>query len=211
MPPDHAITDEARSLLQFACAELERRLRAGEDCCAEQLLADYPGLASDPERAVDLVQAEWFARKALGRSGPPEDWFARFPQWRESLQRWLDRNAPLPGSTADSERTVPASSPLPRRPDVPLPEQRFDLEVRDEIGHGGMGVVYRAWDPTLKREVALKKIRTGALATPEQVHRFYREARAAAQLQHPHILPIHGMGLHDGAHCFTMPLVPGGS
>ncbi|MBI1916654.1 MAG: serine/threonine protein kinase [Planctomycetes bacterium] len=212
MPPDPATADDPRSALQHACAELERRLRAGEDCHAEQLLADYPGLASDPDCALELVQAEWLARKALGRSGPPEDWFTRFPQWRESLKRWLDRDGPLPGSTADSERTVPASNSPPRHPNLPLPEQTLDdLEVRGEIGHGGMGNVYRAWDPILKREVALKKIRTGTLATPEQVHRFYREARAAARLQHPNILPIHGMGLHRGEHCFTMPLVTGGS
>src|SRR5262249_36862319 len=124
---------------------------------------------------------------------------------------WLEQEGPL-GTTADTERTVPASNRPPRRPELPLPEQALDdLEVREEIGHGGMGVVYRAWDPALHREVALNKIRTGALATPDQVHRFYREARAAARLQHPNILPIHGIGLHRGEHCFTMPLLTGGS
>ncbi|HKB41737.1 MAG TPA: serine/threonine-protein kinase [Gemmataceae bacterium] len=212
MPPNSAAADDSRSVLRHACAELEQRLRAGEDCHAEQLLAAHPELASDPDRALELIQVEWLARQALGRSGPPEEWFARFPQWADSLRRWLDQDGPLPGTTADSERTVPSSHPPPRRPKVPLPEQRLDdLEIRGEIGHGGMGIVYRAWDPALRREVALKKIRAGTLATPDQVSRFYREARAAAQLQHPNILPIHGMGLHHGEHCFTMPLLTGGS
>jgi tRNA A-37 threonylcarbamoyl transferase component Bud32 len=212
VPPDSAAADDSRSVLRHACAELEQRLRAGEDCRAEQLLAAHPELASDPDRALELIQAEWLARRALGRSGPPAEWFARFPQWADSLQRWLDQDGPLPGTTADSERTLPSSHRPPRRPKVPLPEQRLDdLEVRGEIGHGGMGIVYRAWDPALRREVALKKIRAGTLANADQVHRFYREARAAAQLLHPNILPIHGMGLHHGEHCFTMPLLTGGS
>src|SRR5262249_57062477 len=86
-----------------------------------------------------------------------------------------------------------------------------DHELLAEIGRGGMGVVYRAWDPALRREVALKKIRSGALASPDEVRRFYREARAAARLRHPNIVPVHGLGLHRGEHCFTMPLVLGGS
>ncbi len=84
-------------------------------------------------------------------------------------------------------------------------------ELQEEIGRGGMGVVYRARDLVLNRPVALKMIvpRQGLLETPEAVHRFYREARAAARLRHPNIIAIHGMGLHQGRHCFTMPLLTG--
>jgi serine/threonine-protein kinase len=89
------------------------------------------------------------------------------------------------------------------------PAQSLDNHLLEEaIGHGGMGVVFRAWDPVLKRHVALKKIRSGVLAGEAEVERFYREARAAAQLQHPNVVPIHGMGMHQGEHCFTMALAP---
>jgi serine/threonine-protein kinase len=84
-------------------------------------------------------------------------------------------------------------------------------ELLEQIGEGGMGVVFRARDVVLGRLVALKMIRSGALAGPEEVERFYREARAAARLRHPNVVPIHGLGLHGGQHCFTMDLIAGGS
>src|SRR4051794_39326033 len=211
---DPATVEDVGSLLRRLCAELERRLRAGEDCRAEQFLEAYPALASDPDSALKLIRTEWLARKALGQGGSSEKWLARFPQWRESLQRWLDQDA-VPLSTTDGGvRTIAQCGGRTAEPAAPLPvadQSLDDHEIRGELGRGGMGVVYCAWDPTLKREVALKKIRAGTLATPDEVRRFYREAQAAARLLHPNIVPIHGMGLHGGEHCFTMPLLTGGN
>jgi serine/threonine protein kinase len=79
------------------------------------------------------------------------------------------------------------------------------------VAQGGMGVVYRAHDPTLGRVVALKMMRAGVLAGPEEVQRFYREARAIAQLQHPHIVPVHEVDQCEGQHYFTMAFAPNGS
>ncbi|MBI1916656.1 MAG: serine/threonine protein kinase [Planctomycetes bacterium] len=213
--PDPATVEDVQSLLRRVCAELERRLQVGEDCRAEQFLEAYPGLASDPDSALELIRAEWLARKALRQDGSSEELLARFPQWRESLQRWLDQDpAPL-GTTDGGVRTVAQRRGCPAvEPAQPLPvaaQSLDDHEIRGELGRGGMGVVHRAWDPTLKREVALKKIRAGTLATPDEVRRFYREAEAAARLYHPNIVPIYGMGLHGGEHCFTMLLLTGGS
>src|SRR5262245_55118154 len=73
-----------------------------------------------------------------------------------------------------------------------------------------MGVVYRARDTLLNRDVALKTIRSGLLAQPEEVERFYHEARAAAQLHHRHIVPIFDIDAAAGEHYFTMALAPGG-
>jgi serine/threonine-protein kinase len=84
-------------------------------------------------------------------------------------------------------------------------------ELLERLGRGGMGVVYRARDPVLDRVVALKLIRADLAEDPGWVERFYREARAAARLQHRHVMPIWGMGLHEGQHAFVMPVVAGGS
>src|SRR5262245_8660438 len=68
-------------------------------------------------------------------------------------------------------------------------------QVVDELGRGGMGVVYKAWQPSLKRYVALKMIR-GAGAAPDEIERFRREASLAAQLHHPHIVQVFEVGEH---------------
>lgn len=90
------------------------------------------------------------------------------------------------------------------------PGSRFGrYEIVRELARGGMGIVCVARDPALKREVALKVLIAGELATPEAIARFAREARAAGQLRHPNIVAVHDAGDIDGRHYFTMDLVRG--
>ena len=84
-------------------------------------------------------------------------------------------------------------------------------EVQEELGRGGMGVVYRAWDRRLNRPVALKMLLAGAYARPEERERFRREAEAEAGLRHPNIVQVYDVGELDGRPYFTMEFVEGGS
>ncbi len=84
-------------------------------------------------------------------------------------------------------------------------------ELLAEIARGGMGVVYKARDVKLNRVVALKTILSGDTASDVEVQRFYKEAEAAAQLDHPGIVPVFEIGAHQGRHFFAMAFVEGQS
>ncbi len=106
---------------------------------------------------------------------------------------------------------APGEATWPRL-DLDDPAQRAfgDYELLEEIGRGGMGVVYRAHQHSLDREVAIKFIAAG-IEDSFNVARFLAEARAAAKLMHPNIVPVHEVDSIDGLHYFSMPLVRGHS
>jgi len=85
---------------------------------------------------------------------------------------------------------------------------RYQIEA--ELGRGGMGVVYRAHDPQLGRDVAVKLVHP-ALLTAASQDQLLREAQVVARMDHPAIVPVHDIGRHDGGLFLVMPLLPGGT
>jgi len=84
-------------------------------------------------------------------------------------------------------------------------------EIKKLLGVGGMGQVYRANDPRLEREVAIKVLSTALADEPGYLERFIREARAVAKLNHPHIVPVYDFGEQGGLTYLVMPLISGGT
>jgi len=153
-----------------------------------------------------------------------EEFIERYRQGqRPSLKEYIDRHASL----ADEIREVfPAMAimenialddgsltgdPTGEAPQAEAPplEQLGDYRILREIGRGGMGVVYEAEQVSLGRNVALKVLPPQILRDARQRHRFEREARSAAKLHHTNIVPVYGVGEHDGTPYYVMQFIQG--
>jgi serine/threonine-protein kinase len=203
---------EVAALLRI---DQQRRWQTGERIQAEAYLLRHPVLRTDPDAAVDLVYGEFLLREQLGERPDVTDYVNRFPDYAEVLKAQIDLHRAVAGATsqrsgltpADAETLAPsAPAPTgPARPSIP------GYEILEELGRGGMGVVYKARQTDLDRIVALKMILTGSLASAAEMQRFRTEAEAAARLDHPHLVPLHEIGEYAGQPYFTMKWVEGGS
>ncbi len=180
-----------------------------------------------PDRTVsnqhlDEVVTAYLKAVEAGAAPDQQAWLARYPELASDLAAFFAGQnrveklaAPLQQALAPDTalHDAPTLSPCPTPSGTLSTRIRYfgDYELLDEIARGGMGVVYRARQVSLNRIVALKMILAGQLASLEDVARFHREAEAAANLDHPNIVPIYEVGEHEGQHYFSMKLIEGGS
>jgi serine/threonine protein kinase/WD40 repeat protein len=179
------------------CDRFEAAWKAGQRPRLENHLAAVP----EPERPAllrELLLLEVDYRRLAGEHPQAEEFLARFPALdRAWVVDALSRAPPAAGAA------VPGGGAF--GPAVP------GFEILDELGRGGMGVVYRAWQERLRRLVALKMVLAGEHAGAPAVARFRVEAEAVARLQHPNIVQIHEVGEHHGRPYFALEYIDGGS
>jgi serine/threonine protein kinase/tetratricopeptide (TPR) repeat protein len=130
---------------------------------------------------------------------------------QELFQRYPDLTAELTAFFADQSQLEPFLSPLRGIREAIHPRTLGDYHILREVGRGGMGVVYEAEQISLGRRVALKVLPFAATMDSRQLQRFQNEARAAASLEHPHIVPVYGVGCERGVHYYAMKFIDGQS
>ncbi|HYF51175.1 MAG TPA: protein kinase [Planctomycetota bacterium] len=114
-----------------------------------------------------------------------------------------------PKANGKEERVKGETAETTKRTSRRMPSKIGEYEILEEINRGGMGIVYKARDPQLRRQVAIKVLLAGEGATDEDIKRFQREAQSTARLQHSNIVPIYAVGTHEGKPYFVMDFIEG--
>jgi WD40 repeat protein len=202
-------------LIDLVCDRQRLLWQGGERVPAEALLRQHPMLEADADGALEVVYNEVLLRAQCGETPRVEEYEARFPQFAPRLKPIFELHHALESSSADgAHSTDPSADGARARTVVRAVREAVtvgDYQIVDELGRGGMGIVYRARQLSLNRVVALKMILAGRLASPADVQRFRLEAEAAANLDHPNVVPIYEVGEHQGQYYFSMKWIPGGS
>jgi serine/threonine protein kinase/WD40 repeat protein len=165
-------------------------------------------LPSSADPAFDLLVDELIARL---QAGEVPDWptLAReHPEYVGRLRSMAQALEALGDLSRAGNSALSGVAPLPVAEEF-VPGVLGDFRILREVGRGGMGVVYEAEQVSLNRGVALKVLPLAATMDPRQLERFRHEARAAALLHHPHIVPVYGVGCERGVHYYAMQLIEG--
>ncbi|MFO0878700.1 MAG: protein kinase [Gemmataceae bacterium] len=182
---------EAKRRIDAVCERFEQAWKQGRPN-----LGDFLGDLADVDNSVllhELLQIDIECRRQRGEQPHLEDYLGQFPT-REMLVRGLFS----PTVCSDDQDLIMGSGPVDIVAPATGPSQVPGYELLEELGRGGMGVVYRARHLALNRLVALKFILAGASAQQRHLERFRREAEVVARLRHPNIVQIYDIGEVDG-------------
>jgi serine/threonine-protein kinase len=212
-PSSPGVHASARDVLAGLVGEQRRRWQGGERALVETLLEKQPPLREDPEAVVDLIYNEILLREERGETPQLAEYVQRFPHLADELAVQFEVDQ---GFRRDAQAVVPVTrkeSNADRRAPSALaaPAGLVEYELLEELGRGGMGVVYKARQVGLNRLVALKMVLAGAHAAPDDLARFRTEAEAVASLQHANIVQIYEIGERDGAPFLALEYLGGGS
>jgi hypothetical protein len=179
-------------------------------------MPEQPTEPGSREDRLNAILAAYLDAAAAGQAPDRAELLARHPDLAAELTSFFaqdDQVRQLAEPLRPAGGTEGAPLPGGQSPAPVLARVRYfgDYELLEEVARGGMGVVYRARQVTLDRVVAVKMILAGQLAGPDDVRRFYQEARTAANLQHPNIVAVHEVGAHQGQHYFSMDFIEGTS
>jgi len=194
-------SEQVALLVELIHVDLEFRIKAGEAARVELYLDRYPRLTRDSGVVLGLLEAEHGLRQRREGDVELDEYGRRFPAYIDKLRRRLGSAA----TRADNGSALGIEISGCELPAVP------GYEIIEEIGRGGMGVVYRARQLGLARTVALKMVLTGRRTGPQHLARFRAEAAALARLQHPNIVQIFDVGDAAGRPYFVFEFVAGGS
>ncbi len=161
-----------------------------------------------PRRELAEILERYLAELERGAVPDRGVLVAAHPDLADELRPYLDSLDKLHAATHDlrAMRTLGGNGPI-----EPTAKQLGDYKIIREIGRGGMGVVYEAHQESLNRRVALKILPFAAVLDQRQIARFRNEAQAAAQLHHPHIVPVFAVGQEHGVYYYAMQYIEGKS
>lgn len=207
-------TTRAAALVELVRIDLEKRLARREEARVEQYVERFPELVNDQAVLTNLIVCEHDLRSQF-ESVDSAEYRTRFPAVYDDFAGHLqtaDARGPR-GSALETDNFQSDTDQQPDRGGVQVSDLVGQTigryKVVEQLGQGSFGTVFRARQPGVDRDVALKVLRPHKVATQDHVERFEREAQVAGQLDHPNIVSVHEVETDGDTHFIVSQYVAG--